>query len=383
MDPQTRQLIEALHQVPYQYVMALTGGGTGAASALLSVPGGSRTILEVVVPYHENALTAFLGRAPEHYCSVATAAALADRAFERASWLAPREPIAGVGATASLASDRPKRGDHRIFICIRTSHSRANYSLTLSKDARARPGEEDVVVGVLLNALAESFGIPQRLPVALASSETVRHDIQPTCDPLAPLLCGTVPALCAAIDARLHPDTPKPAALLPGSFNPLHEGHWRLAQVAAEILGKPVHFELSVTNVDKPPLSAGEIRHRLGQFGWRVSVWLTRAPTFVEKATLFAGAVFVIGADTAARIVDPRYYADSETSMQSALSAIRQLGCRFLVAGRLGSDDRFTACEHLALPDSCRDLFQAIPEERFRHDISSTRLRNATNQPVP
>jgi hypothetical protein len=376
MDPATRQLIEALHEVPYQYVMALTGGGIGAASALLSVPGGSRTILEVVVPYHEHALTAFLGRVPEHYCSAATAAALADRAFERACWLAPRALVAGIGGTASLATDHPKRGDHHFSLCIRTSHSRASYSLTLTKGARDRGGEEDVVVAVLLNALAETFGVAARVPVPLLGGETVEHAVQRVDDPLAALLAGDTPTLCAGIDARLHRDAPKPTALLPGSFNPLHEGHWRLAQVAAEILGTPIAFELSVTNVDKPPLAAEEVRHRLGQFGWRVPVWLTRAPTFAEKAALFPGTIFVIGADTAVRIVDPRYYEGSDVKVLEALGAIRRQGCRFLVAGRLGADGHFTGCEGIAIPDACRDLFEAIPESRFRCDISSTHLRS-------
>jgi hypothetical protein len=97
-------------------------------------------------------------------------------------------------------------------------------------------------------------------------------------------------------------------ALLSGAFNPLHEGHLRLAEVAASILGAPVDFELSVLNVDKPPLSAEEILRRAGQFTNRVYLWITRAPTFAEKAELFPEATFVIGADTAERLVSPRYY---------------------------------------------------------------------------
>src|SRR5262245_23141778 len=120
MDPALRQLIEALHQSPFQCVLALTGGGASAASLLLSVPGGSRTVLEVVVPYHDQASAEYLGQRPVNYCSAEVAAGLADRAFERAAWLAPRELVAGVGCTASLATDRPKRGDHRFYLALRT-----------------------------------------------------------------------------------------------------------------------------------------------------------------------------------------------------------------------------------------------------------------------
>src|SRR5439155_608377 len=122
-----------------------------------------------------------------------------------------------------------------------------------------------------------------------------------------------------------------PRVLMPGAFNPVHEGHWRLAAAAAEIAGQPVAFELSVTNVDKPLLPAEEVRRRLRQFTWRAPVWLTRAPTFAEKALLFGDVVFVIGADIAARIVAPRYYQDREERMAAALEQIRSRQGRFLV----------------------------------------------------
>ena len=106
MDPATRRLIEAIHHGPSRYVLALTGGGASAAGLLLSVPGGSRTVLEVCVPYDERALADFLGRRPEHFCSLPTSADMADRALGRARWLAPGQEVAGVGSTASLATDR-------------------------------------------------------------------------------------------------------------------------------------------------------------------------------------------------------------------------------------------------------------------------------------
>src|SRR5438067_1229604 len=113
MDDATRSLIEALHAAPYQYALAMTGGGAQAAAHLLNVPGGSRTVLEVLVPYHGQALADFLGGEPEQSCSAETSRAMARRAYERARRLAPSAGVAGVGCTASLVSDRPKRGDHR------------------------------------------------------------------------------------------------------------------------------------------------------------------------------------------------------------------------------------------------------------------------------
>jgi nicotinic acid mononucleotide adenylyltransferase len=93
--------------------------------------------------------------------------------------------------------------------------------------------------------------------------------------------------------------------LFPGSFNPVHEGHVLLAQVAEELRQQPLAFEISVTNVDKLPLTGETVRHRLAQFAWKSPVELTRAPTFVEKSRLFPGTTFVVGADTAERLFGP------------------------------------------------------------------------------
>src|SRR5262249_25773617 len=201
---------------------------------------------------------------------------------ERARRLAPGAAVAGVGCTASLATDRPKRGDHRFHVGLATEDACTTTSLTLTKGARDREAEEAVLDAVLLNGLAEAFGVAERLPTGLLTGEEVHVDHDgPSL--LARFFAAAVPAVCALPDGRLTDAGPSSAALLPGSFNPVHRGHWELAAAAARQLGAAVAFEVSVTNVDKPPLEVAEVRRRLEQFTWRAPLWLTRAPTFVEK----------------------------------------------------------------------------------------------------
>src|SRR5919199_177067 len=140
MDAAVRSLVAALHGSPWRYSLAVTGGGAGAGAWLLSV--------------------------------------------------------AGVGCTASLRSDRPKRGDHRFHLSVETDTRTLTHSLTLAKEARDREGEEEVVDRVLLNALAEAFGLPDRLPVPLLPGEEVLRDEAPDDDAVAELLAGRVPVLC-------------------------------------------------------------------------------------------------------------------------------------------------------------------------------------------
>jgi hypothetical protein len=179
----------------------------------------------------------------------------------------------------------------------------------------------------------------------------------------------------------MHVDRPAGPVLLPGSFNPLHHGHAGMAEAAARRTGRPVAFELSVCNPDKGVISGAEVRRRVRQFCSRATVWLTRAATFDRKASLFPGAVFVVGADTAARVVQMRFYGDSVEQMRQALAAVRAAGCRFLVAGRADAEGRFVGLEALAIPAEFADLFDGLSADEFRVDVSSTRLRSGGDCP--
>jgi hypothetical protein len=185
-------------------------------------------------------------------------------------------------------------------------------------------------------------------------------------------------AVCVDRLGRVLGRLPPPGAVLPGSFNPLHAGHLRLAAVAAELLGRDVAFELSLANVDKPTLTVADVAGRLSAFENGARVWLTWAATFREKAALFPGATFVVGADTALRLVTPCYHQDDPGRLAEALAFIRDHGCRFLVAGRLDAAGRFVRLADLPVPAGARDLFEEIPDERFRLDLSSTQLRRRT-----
>lgn len=186
---------------------------------------------------------------------------------------------------------------------------------------------------------------------------------------------GDVPWVRHEPDGSFRLEAPTPRLIFPGSFNPLHHGHTKLTELAAGRLGQPVAFELSIANVDKPPLPPDDVLRRLAQFRGRQPVYVTRAPTFREKAALFPNCVFVVGADTAARVVHPRFYGNDPAAMFLALDEIRAAGCRFFVGGRVDAGGRFVEVGGVTIAAGYRDLFAGLGEREFRVDISSTELR--------
>lgn len=370
------QLISALHASGRKAALAITGGGSGAIGELLRIPGGSRLLIEAQVPYDEQALAAYLGFAPAQASSAETAIAMAKAARARAATFAPDAEVVGLGATAALVSDRPRRGEHRYHIAYANAAGLAHCTCVLAKGRRDRAAEEDLVSRSIVLWLARGCGVAAPSPKSLVDAGERYEETEIAAgDAIDRLLAGEVSRVTVQPDGQMPFSAPPPPVLFPGSFNPLHEGHVMMAQVAEELLQQPVAFEISVTNVDKPPLAGETVRERLRQFAGKSPVELTRAPTFLEKSRLFPGATFVVGADTAERLFEAKYYDDDEARMHAAFDEIANSGARFLVAVRVGKAGRLTALSDIQVPQRYAALFTEIPERYFRHDTSSSEIR--------
>jgi hypothetical protein len=385
LDAAWQQLISALHASGRKAALAITGGGSGAVGELLRVPGGSRLLIEAQVPYDALALAAFLGFAPAQACSSDTAIAMARSVRARAARLVPAgtdlvgPDLVGLGATAALVSDRPRRGEHRFHIAFANAAGVAHCTCVLAKGRRDRAAEEDLVSRAIVLWLARACGIAAPSPRSLFDADEHYAETVVAAgaavDTIDRLLAGEIDRVTVQPDGQMMLSAPQPFVLFPGSFNPMHEGHVLLARVAEELRQQPLAFEISVTNVDKPPLARETVRHRLAQFAWKSPVELTRAPTFVEKSRLFPGTTFVVGADTAERLFGPKYYGDDEARMHDALEEIANSGGSFLVAVRIDAAGRVRALNDIPVPRRYADLFTEIPEHLFRFDTSSSDIR--------
>ena len=374
MNSALEETITAVHAAAPKVVLEFAGAGALSLAWLHGVGGSSRTVLEATDRYAASSLIEGVGFTPQSFASPPVAEALAERAYGRARHLAPGEPVAGVGCAATIATDRTKRGDHRACVALHGVLGVTFYTLVLTKGLRTRSEEETLVSLLIVNAVARACGVAA-LTLPLAEGELVEERFAPA-EALRKLEAGEVGLLAVTPEGELEPRVSLPnVALLSGSFNPLHEGHLELAEVAGEMLSRPVMFELPLVNADKAPIGPAEASRRAAQFLGVATLVLTRAPLFSQKAKLFPGGVFVVGADTAARLVRLDFYG-GEGEMRRALSQLRAAGSRFLVAGR-HYDGLFTTLRDLELSAAPEGLFEEIPPESFRRDVSSTEKRAA------
>jgi nicotinic acid mononucleotide adenylyltransferase len=419
MDATIENAIQQIHSTPFQLVLYETGGGSQAIPWLLSVPGASRTVLEVKVPYATSSLTSTLGFSPSSFASLQTAQDLAKAALQQAANLSPfGTKIIGVGVTCALATDRQRAGQHKIFVATTDGSGKppSSTTLILSKNTRSRVEEDVLASRAVLASIAKATGVvvdvcgddqivkPYLVPEDVLTMTNDDTSSSSNDDKASRAINAVISGTARCVEfsgGKILVDCPREGRMyLPGSFNPLHAGHMGLLDVAVRKVSENSSgnnnsqqsqhliegaFELSIGNADKGFLSVDEVKRRLAQFTSRTNlpVVVTKAPLFTQKAQLFPSSTFVVGHDTAERLLKPEYYGNSRESMALQFAALAGRKCQFIVAGRRNAKTgQFEPWDDVVVPQFLEgwNLFQGIAEEEFRADISSTDLRNELEQ---
>ena len=171
----------------------------------------------------------------------------------------------------------------------------------------------------------------------------------------------------------LNNDIIKPI-ILSGSFNPIHSGHRSLLEYVSNLLDRNKYYEISIMNVDKPALSIEELLSRIPNFSFNEKIIITNSSKFIDKVKIFPDTCFIVGYDTAVRILDESYLSDNET-LDEFLNMVSSKNCFFMVAGRVDENGKFNNLKLDEIKEKYRSLFMIIDEEDFRSDISSTDIR--------
>lgn len=208
------------------------------------MPGASSTVLEAVVPYAVAAQTEYLGYATHASVHRATARDFAETALQRATSMCAAARVdardgaaellpVGLAVTASLATNRARRGANRALVTTAIRGKVTLFELSLEKEHRDREGEDICVTWTMIRALSlalsEVSGIAAPdvvLPSSLldgAGEGVAVTDVTPPVDPIAALIAGDVKSVTVHPSGRRSTDCPFKGAVLAGSFNPLHE----------------------------------------------------------------------------------------------------------------------------------------------------------------
>ncbi len=385
-----RDIIMHIHKHPCQLVLALTGGGAGAIDQLLRYGGGSATVLEAIVPYSSKALDELIGKKPEKYASPVTVRAMAMAAYRRTLSLAGNDDtisakgLMGVAASCKLSvgDDEREGREHKIFVAIQSFDKTLVRTLILGKE-RSREEEEYIATCMVVDSIAKECSWTGNLLLEelLHGDEVVEEREATASKEVAQMLAlpdnimNSLDLVSDVVQFDLGSETvtEKPEVIFPGSFDPCHKNHIQMAEQAFNKLGKKVHFEVSLTNVDKPPIDLISLQERLDSlrkyrdevfFG---GVLLTVAPLFVQKVNLFENATFIIGADTANRLFKTRYYRNVE-DMWDMLEHFRNMNTHFLVFQRKGVD--------IELEPEILDICEIVPlADYLDNGTSSTSIR--------
>src|SRR5271166_1721600 len=211
-----------------------TGAGAGLQQQLWSIPGSSAYLSGASFPYANEEQEELLGFMPEHFCSEEAAVDLASVAYMKSYRFGGKKPV-GVGVTASVASEHEHRGDHRVFVCVMMEDKVRLLSQTLEKGVGRSKREVD---GHLCDDLAfwmtlEALGI---VPADHLLKSTDASEMALARFMLRPHF--------TANGKRLE-KVPKEGryALMPGAFNPPHEGHFGVAEAALKDYNHRTVFE--------------------------------------------------------------------------------------------------------------------------------------------
>jgi nicotinic acid mononucleotide adenylyltransferase/nicotinamide mononucleotide (NMN) deamidase PncC len=261
--------------------LIVTGGGSRIISNILCKGGASKFFQFAEVPYAREFVDASIGQSPSSkYCSVETARELAQAAYLKMTKCAELDGLVmGVGITATLGYEGQREGRvNEVHIAIYTKECVSVITYTLFGN---RDHQEDSVVKnfeYFLEQFIKNNPFYKKFPNVI------------------------IPELDTAKDTLL---------VYSGSFNPYHEGHDFVANLAkSSFPNAEFVYEISTSIYEKQSLDGMEVDQRISNLPQGSKVVVSDIKFFEEKhhylTSLYPHVkkfIFVMGWDTYERVI--------------------------------------------------------------------------------
>ena len=367
-DGNTKMRNSLLQNKALLYV-ATTGAGLSFQYNLWKKPGCSQYLIGFVTPYAKTELQEFIGYEPEgSFVSKEIALDLAMASYIRASKFKVQEgsnhdvnvgdPV-GLGITAAVATNRIPRGEQRAFICVITKNRALLHEVKLDKNLGEsyREAHDQIIAACAENILITALDGMNHGQYTDCTKEALDRFYQyPT------FLEHT--RIKESFGADLY---------LPASLNPIHDGHRKLVRASESISVSygDCKYLISTVSPHKGEMTLQEMLFKVGMLRaektFRGFEFTKDEPLFLDKARKRPNSIFIIGADTMERLLDPKWGPDPI----ELIKELKELKTIFLVMGRV-VDGVFKTANDITVPDGYKDLF--VPMDG-RVDISSTQIR--------
>lgn len=384
--------ITELHASRFLLAYATTGLGAILPTLIWGMGGCSRTLLEGLFTYDRGSTDDLVGRPiVEGYSSPTTASGMSAGVlffnYQRLFALgrsAELPNLIGAAMCGAVQTCRSRRGADVAEMSFRVLRNGiiCEWSIGLElKKEKARGWQDLFACLVFLNGVLSIAGIEQiKIPAVERFTSMIKN-----CKELVEEngLLKTVPCLYAfAIDTEtllaedaivINPDgSQAPLSSLAGrkianvstSANPLSPLHFILLREGVKAAGDgaiPV-LELNAGNPDKGTLDVAELARRAGQAHGLCHVIVRMGSgRFIDKVKGMSGILpdgqdYVVGIDTAERILNPKYYGGEDASDEVRLTALIDMLSAFSARNVV-----FYVVERCGYTTKYDDLFGKLP----------------------